>query len=255
MTRRRVAGKPGAPDSAKARADALIARMGALGSAANLAGMARYGIATASAFGVATPQLQAMAREIGHDHELAAALWSTGVREARILAAYIADPAKLTSRRMEKWVRNVDSWDVCDNCCLHLFRRSPLAWECALRWSSDDAELVKRAGFALVATLAVHDKVAADAKFLAMLPVIEIGAEDDRNFVNKAVNWALRQIGKRNLRLQKAAVRTSKRLMKSASKSARWIGSDALRELESPAVRTRLADKTARGQTRKLRGG
>jgi 3-methyladenine DNA glycosylase AlkD len=193
--------------------------------------MARFGIHTARAYGVSTPEMRRIAKEIGRDHKLASALWKTGNREARIIAGMIADPALVTAAGMDRWARQLDSWDVCDHCCIALFRKTPFAREKAVEWSAQEAEFVKRAGFALMATLAVHDKQANDAAFLRLLPVIERESSDDRNFVKKAVNWALRQIGKRNAKLRQAAIRSAERLAKSESRAARWIGHDALREL------------------------
>ncbi|HEY4364638.1 MAG TPA: DNA alkylation repair protein [Bryobacteraceae bacterium] len=212
----------------------VLAALRALGKPGNLAGMARFAIRTEHAFGVGTPALRALSKRLGRDHARALRLWDTGVREARLLAAMTADPSAMTRRQMERWARDLDSWDVCDGCCLDLFRKTPFAWEKALAWSARKPEFVKRAGFALMATLAVHDKAAPHRKFLALLPVIERESTDERNFVKKAVNWALRQIGKRDPRLRGAALRTSARLRKSESRSARWIGSDALRELRLP---------------------
>lgn len=221
--------------SALMTTDEVLAKLQEAGSAENVAGMARFGIAPPVAYGVAAPKIQQLAREICCDSRLAGELWNTGVHDARILAAYIMDPADLTRREMERWAKQFDSWAVCDNACMHLFRKTGFAWEKAVDWSARKEEYVKRAAFALVATLAVHDKRADDRVFLAMLPVIERESADERNFVKKAVNWALRQIGKRNPALRKAAVKTAERLKKSESRSARWIGSDALRELQKPA--------------------
>jgi len=209
----------------------VLAELRRLGRAENIAGMARFGIAPARVYGVSTVPLKNMARQCGRNSKLACALWDTGVHEARILAAYVMDPADLTRREMERWTREFDSWAVCDNACMHLFRKTPFAWAKAAEWSSRRPEYVKRAGFALMATLAVHDKRANDEAFLALLPIIERESVDERNFVRKAVNWALRQIGKRNVALCKAAMECAQRLKQSESRSARWIGSDALREL------------------------
>jgi 3-methyladenine DNA glycosylase AlkD len=195
--------------------------------------MARFGIAPARAYGVSAPSIQQLAREIGLNSALASQLWDTGVHDARILAAYVMDPADLTRREMERWAKDFDSWAMCDNACLHLFRKTPFAWSKANEWSARRNEYVKRAGFALMATLAVHDKAADDAVFIALLPLIEREAHDERNFVKKAVNWALRQIGKRNASLCIVAMECAERLKASDSRSARWIGSDALRELRS----------------------
>ena len=195
--------------------------------------MARFGITSRRVYGVPSTALRAIAREAGRDTGLATRLWDSGVYEARILAAYIADPRALTRREMDRWARQFDSWALCDNTCIHLFRKTPFAWDRAIQWSGRRQEFVKRAGFALMATLAVHDKEAGDEAFLSLFPILEREARDPRNFVKKAVNWALRQIGKRNPALCRKAMETAARLKASESPSARWIGSDALRELKT----------------------
>lgn len=204
-------------------------------------GMARYGINPACALGVSIPKLRKVAKKIGKDHELAERLWQSGIHEARILASMVEDPGDLTEEQMERWVADFNSWDLCDQCGNNLFRRTRFAHAKAMGWSSRDDEFVKRAGFTLMACLAVHDKGAGDQEFLKFLPVIERESGDPRNFVKKAVNWALRQIGKRNGSLNRHAVAVAQALQKSDSKSARWIASDALRELTSEAVAGRLA--------------
>ena len=213
------------------RAEEILEKLKNLGSPESRAGMERFGIATHRAYGVSTPAMRRIAREIGRDHRLAAELWKSGVREGRIVAAMIADPERTTAAMMDRWVRQIDSWDICDGCCLDLFRKTAMARDKAIEWSAREPEFVKRAGFALMATLAVHDKQAPDRDFLKLLPVIEREAWDDRNFVKKAVNWALRQIGKRNAKLRKAAIGSAERLAVSEHRSARWIAHDALREL------------------------
>lgn len=204
--------------------------------------MARFGINPDRALGVRIPDLRRLAREIGSDHRLALSLWRTRVHEARILASMIDDPSAVTESQMDSWAGDFDSWDLCDQCCGNLFDKTPLAQRKALEWASRDEEFVKRAGFATMAWSAVHDKKSADATFFAFLPVIEREAEDDRNFVKKAVNWALRQIGKRNWALNRAAVGVARRLAeRNDSRAAHWIGTDALRELTSEGVRSRLS--------------
>jgi 3-methyladenine DNA glycosylase AlkD len=195
--------------------------------------MARFGINPANAFGVPVTPLRGIAKELGRDHKLAQELWATENREARLLAVFIADPKQLTAAEMNRWVRDFDSWDICDGCAIHLFRKSPLAWEMALKWARMKPEFTRRAGFAMIATLALHDKKAPDETFLEVLPLIEEFSDDERNFVKKAVNWALRQIGKRNTELRMEAIKVSERLAESTSASARWIGKDALRELNA----------------------
>ena len=210
-------------------------------------GMARYGIATGDALGVRVPDVRRLAKDIGRDHGLALGLWDTGVHEARLLATMVADPGKVTEDLMESWVANFDSWDLCDQACSNLFDRTPCAYEKAVEWSDREAEFQKRAGFTMMAVLAVHDKKAEDSGFEAFLPLVEREAWDDQNFVKKAVNWALRQIGKRNLALNALAVETAGRVLKQESRSARWIASDALKELESEKVRERLEARDRQG--------
>ena len=205
-----------------------------------LEGMARYGMAVERRLGVPVPDLRKIAKELGKDHELALELWKTGIAEARIVAAMVDDPEKLTEEQMEDWVKDINSWDVCDQVCMNLFEKVPLAWKKIIDWSWRDEEFVKRTAFSLIACLAWHDEKAKDEQFIKLLPVIVAGATDERNFVKKAVNWALRNIGKRNLNLNKAAITTVNEILNIDSKAARWIGSDAIRELESEAVQTRL---------------
>ncbi len=221
-------------------ADEVISRLKSLANPDNVAGMARYGINPEGTLGVSVPTLRGMAKEIGRDRELALELWATGLHEARILAAYIDDPARVTKEQMESWVADFDSWDVCDQVCGNLFDRAPLAYEKAIEWSGRGEEFVKRAGFALMAWLPVHDKKAPDDEFLRFLPIIERGAGDERNFVKKAASWALRNIGKRSRRLNGAAIACASRICEQESKAARWIGADALRELQSEKVQKRL---------------
>lgn len=214
--------------------------MRSLSSQDALKGMSRFGIRTENALGLSVPQLRGLAKEIGTSHELAESLWRTGIHEARILAGMIDEPAKVTLVQMEQWVTEFDSWDVVDGTCGNLFDKTPFAIEKAKEWTAREAEYEKRAGFVLMAELAVHDKKLADNTFLEFLPLIVRGSSDDRNFVKKAVNWALRQIGKRNLQLNTAAIHTCKQLQRETSRSARWIAADAIRELASPAVQKRL---------------
>jgi 3-methyladenine DNA glycosylase AlkD len=215
------------------------------GTKANRDGMARYAIPSDKAFGISVGSLRKYAKQLGSNHELAAALWDTGWYEARMLAAFVDEPARVTSAQMDRWCRDFDSWAICDTACFHLFDRTPFAWQKAQQWATAKPEFVKRAGFALMASLVAHDKRASDDAFIECLPLIETGAQDDRNFVKKAVNWALRSIGKRNRRLNAAAIVVAKRLADSDVPAARWVGKDALRELAGPAVRDRLARKRA----------
>ncbi len=206
--------------------------------------MARFGISTPlEVLGIPTPVLQRIARQIGRDHALALGLWQSGVLEAQCVAALIDDPKLVTEEQMEQWASDFDNWAICDNCCGRLFDKTALAYRKALEWSNRQEEYVKRAAFSLMAALAVHDKQASDSKFLRFLTVIKRESTDERNFVRKAVNWALRQIGKRNRALNKAAIRTASEIRESDSRSARWIAADALRELRSEAVQRRLRRK------------
>ena len=209
-----------------------------------LGGMARYGMKPDGRLGVSVPYMRKLAKEIGRDHWLALELWQTSIVEARMVAALVDEPDKLTEQQMEDWVCDFNSWDVCDQVCLNLFEKSPLAWKKVRDWSERDEEFVKRAAFSLIACLAWHNKTADDEQFLEWLTIIKRGATDERNFVKKAVNWALRTIGKINPRLNKAAISAAREIQKLDSKAARWIAADALRELQSEAVRTRLKKQT-----------
>jgi len=219
----------------------IVAELESQANPENVAGMARYGINAKNTLGVSIPRLRAMAKRIGTDHALALELWASGIHEARMLAGFIDDPAMVTETQIERWAKDFDSWDVCDQVCSNLFDRTPFAAAKAVEWSEREEEFVKRAGFVLMAALAVHDKNAPDVRFRGFLPLIAREAADERNFVKKAVNWALRQIGKRNRPLNAAAIASAKRIRKMDSKAARWIAADALRELESDAVQGRLA--------------
>jgi 3-methyladenine DNA glycosylase AlkD len=203
--------------------------------------MARFGIDTKNSYGVSVAKIRELAKEIGRKHSLAQELWSTGNHEARILAGMVDSPLEVSERQMEAWVRDFDSWDVCDLCCGNLFSKTKLAYEKAVQWSGREEEFVKRAGFVMMATLAVRDKKAADKMFENFLSIIEESSTDERNFVKKAVNWALRQIGKRDLRLNKASIQTARGIQGKNSRAARWIAADALRELTSREVQDRLS--------------
>ncbi|MEO7318039.1 MAG: DNA alkylation repair protein [Chthoniobacteraceae bacterium] len=203
----------------------------------------RYGIHTDKAFGVAMGDMQKIARRLGRDHALAAALWDTGCYEARILAALIDAPEQVTPAQMDRWCRDFDNWAICDTVCMHLFDRTPHAFGKVAQWARRRDEFVRRAAFALLASLALHDKRAASKAFADCLPLIQDAATDERNFVKKSVNWALRAIGERNRELNSAAVAVAKRLAISDDASARWVGKDALKQLSSPAVLRRLAKR------------
>ena len=211
--------------------------------------MARYAIPSDKAFGVSVGTMKKLAKRLGRNHELAAALWETGWYEARMLASFVDDPARVTSAQMDRWCRDFDNWAICDTACFHLFDRTPHAWRKVAQWSGRRDEFVKRAAFALLWSLTVHDKSAGDEPFAKGLLFIERAATDERNFVKKAVNMALRAIGKRNRPLNAAAVSVARRLADSPDATARWIGKDALRELTSSAVTRRLAARrsAARG--------
>ena len=234
---------PQDPASAPERCRAMLARMEQIASPRGAEKMSYWGIRAARVYGLSAPQMHALAREAGRDHALALDLWKSGVHDARHVAALTADPALVTEQLMEEWARDFASWDVVDTCCCYLFIHTAHGWKKAVAWSRRKEEFIKRAGFSTMAYLAVHDKAAPDAKFLALLPIIAREADDERNFVRKAVNWALRQIGKRNLRLNRSAIAAGERIRRQDSRSARWIAADALRELRSPAVQKRLRER------------
>jgi 3-methyladenine DNA glycosylase AlkD len=235
------------------RVRALLSELRAMGSAKDRAGMARYGIDVADAFGVSIYALRKVAQRLGTDHALALALWETGNHEARLLACFVDDPAAVTERQMQAWARDFASWDICDQATTSLFDLTPHAWRKAAEWARRDEEFVKRAGFALIAGLAVHDKGADDRAFTALFPLVERGACDDRNYVKKAVSWALRNVGKRNRALNAAALACAERIRAAAdaraggprggdagARAARWVAGDVIRELASEKVRARL---------------
>jgi 3-methyladenine DNA glycosylase AlkD len=227
--------------SAGASATAVLAWLRANGTAHQRSEQARYGIAAPRAFGVSVGTLLRLAKGLGHDHALAAALWKSGWYEARLLAGMVDDPARVTRRQMDAWASAFDNWGVCDTVCFHLFDRTPFAWAKAREWSRSRREFVKRAGFAMMAGRVGRDREAPDEPFLALLPLIERGARDERNFVKKAVSWALRRIGRRNRPLNAACVTLSRRLAQAGDAPSRWVGSDALRELTSPKVQAALS--------------
>ncbi|OLD11597.1 MAG: DNA alkylation repair protein [Crenarchaeota archaeon 13_1_40CM_2_52_14] len=221
----------------------VIDRLKLIGDPKAVEGMARFGIQSSNSFGVSVPKLRTLAREFGSDHLLASKLWETGLHDARLLATMIDDPRQVTLAQMEKWVRDFDSWDVVDGCCGNLFDKTPFAVAKAKEWCRREAEYEKRAGFVLMAELAVHDKSAKDPVFRDFLALMIDGAKDKRNFVKKAVNWSLRQIGKRNLKLNRAAISTALKMQKMESGSAKWVASDALRELKGSQVQKRLRER------------
>jgi len=222
-----------------------LAELRRLGERRNVEGMARFGIFAKNVLGVAKPKMDELARKIGRNHRLALELWETGVHDARILAGMIDEPEQVTTAQMNRWVRDFDNWDVCDGTCCHLFAFAGPAWDRAIAWTKWAKEFEKRAGFALIAYLAYRDKTAKDSQYTKILPLLLREARDERNFVRKSVNWALRNIGKRNLNLNRAATRTAEKMRTLDSRSARWIAADALRELKSDAVQSRLRWKKA----------
>lgn len=223
-----------------------VARLRAAGSPANIAGKARYGIDVRRSFGAAMPDIRALAKEIGKDHALAVALWGTGIPDCRLLAPMVADLTETDESLLEHWVAGLSSWDVCDGLCANLIDRHSLAWIKAVEWSKRQEEFVRRAGYVLMARLPVRDKRAPDERFLPFLPLIEAGASDERPMVQKAISWALRQIGKRNEPLRRKAVACARRLARQTARSAHWISRDVLRELEDTAQVARIAGRTAK---------
>jgi len=224
-------------------AEEVLGRLEAISDRTRLTGMARYGIKVDRALGVSMPEMRALAKSLGKDHGLAMQLWGSGVHEARIMASLLADPKLLTEEQMEGMVNDLDSWDVCDQCCSNLFSRSPLAMRKALEWSGREGEFQKRAGFATMAALAVHGKELLDEDMLLFLEATVRESHDDRNYVRKAVNWALRQIGKRDQNLNALSIEAAERMMAKGDRASRWVASDALRELRSDAVRERLKNR------------
>lgn len=222
--------------------DDIISLIKSYADPKSIAGMTKFGIDVTRSYGTSIPALRAIAKKIGKgNHAIAQELWKSGIHEARLLASMIDDYNLVTEEQMEEWVKGFDSWDICDQCCSNLLDKTRYAYKKATEWSSSrDEEFVKRAGFVLMATLAVHDKKAKNNAFLQFLPIIREQSTDERNFVKKAVNWALRQIGKRNLDLNKEAIKTSKSIQNIPSASAKWIASNAISELTSPSVQTRL---------------
>ena len=205
-----------------------------------VAGMARFGINPENTYGVSIPNLRKIAKQIGKDHGLSEQLWSSGIHEAKILASMVDDPHLVSEAQLERWVKDCDSWDVCDQCCNNLFKKTRFSFQKAIEWSRRSEEFVKRAGFVLMACLAVHDKETDDSRFEQFFPIIQREARDERNFVKKAVNWALRQIGKRNRSLNTGAIEIAKEIQRIDSKAASWIAADALRELGTYKIQEKL---------------
>lgn len=220
-----------ASTTTKARAAAALAWMKRRGTRANVEGMARYAIVARKVFGVSAADLRTLSKRLGRDHALAAELWKSGWQEARVLTAFVDDPALVTPKQMDAWARDFDNWAICDALCFHLFDKTPHAWTKIRQWSKRKDEFVRRAGFALLASVALHDKQEQDEPFLEALPLIERYAHDGRNFVKKGVSWALRRIGRRNVKLKAAALGTARRLAASDDAAERWVGKDAIGDL------------------------
>lgn len=213
--------------------ESILEKLKSLSNPKAVEGMARFGINPQNTYGISIPNLRKIAKKIDKNHKLAQQLWRSGIHEARILAGMIDEPSMVSEKQMDDWVKDFDSWDVCDQVCQNLFDKTKFAYQKAIEWSKRDEEFIKRAGFVLMAVLAVHDKETSDREFLKFFPSIKREAIDNRNFVKKAVNWALRQIGKRNESLRKAAIKLATEINKIDSKAAKWIATDALRELKS----------------------
>jgi len=221
----------------------VIKELRSLENPENVKGMARYGINPKNNLGVSIYKLRPIAKEIGKDHDLALKLWASGIHDARLLACFIDDPSKVTGKQMNSWAKDFDSWDICDQACTSLFDLTPLAREKIFEWAEREEEFIKRGAFSLIAGLSVHDKKASDKEFEQFSLLVKKHSTDERNYVKKAVNWALRNIGKRNMSLNKKAIKVAREIQKIDSKSARWIASDAIRELTSEKVQKRLEKK------------
>ena len=222
----------------------VLTRLTAAATPKDLTNLQRFGITASRPLGVSMANIQKVARGVGRNHACAAELWDSGIYEARLLAAYVDEPAKVTAAQMDRWARDFDNWAVCDTLCFALFDRTLHAWRCVDRWASARQEFVRRAAFALMASLAVHDKAAPDSRFLDRLPLIEAAADDSRDLVRKGVSWALRTTGRRNPALHRAALTVATRLAMSNDAGARWVGKDAIRDLSGP-IATRVVQKRA----------
>lgn len=220
--------------------DQIIKKLKSLENPKNVEGMARYGINPKDNLGVSIYILRPMAKKIGINHDLALKLWESGIHDARLLACFVDDPEKVTGKQMDLWANSFDSWDICDQACTSLFDKNALAWTKIFEWAKREEEFVRRAAFSLIAGLTVHDKKANDEKFEKFMPIIKKYSTDDRNYVKKAVNWALRNIGKRNINLNKKAIKTAEEILKTENKTARWIAKDAIKELKSEKIQRRL---------------
>jgi 3-methyladenine DNA glycosylase AlkD len=237
------------PKNATNNVEAVVASLKRLGTKRTRDGMARYAIPSDKAFGVTVGEIRQIGKRLGHNHDLALALWKTGWYEARMLAAFVDDPEQVTPAQMDRWCKDFDNWAICDTICFHLFDKTPHAFRKVAQWADRRNEFEKRAAFALLASLGVHDKKAVDEEFARCLPLIERASMDERNFVKKGVSWALRVVGRRSLDLNKASVKLSEKLAKSENPAARWIGKDALKELASNAVTSRLTERSRSAKT------
>jgi 3-methyladenine DNA glycosylase AlkD len=245
--------KPKPAKDISSQANDVVAALKRLATKSTRDGMARYAIPNDKAFGVLMGDLQKLAKQVGRNHDLALALWKTGWYEARMITAFIDEPDRVTKAQMDRWCREFDNWAICDTLCFKLFDRTPYAWSKVVEWSGKKDEYVKRAAFALLASLAGHDKQATDQQFLDCLPLIEAAATDERNFVKKGVSWALRSLGRRNVVLNRAAVELAERLANSPDASARWIGRDALRDLNGRVAQKQLAARKSIGKEKKTK--
>jgi 3-methyladenine DNA glycosylase AlkD len=221
----------------------VISKLKSMSNPKNVDGMARFGINPKNNLGISIYKLRPLGKEIGKNHELSLQLWKSGIHDARLLAVFVEDPKKVTEDQMELWAKDFDSWDVCDQVCTSLFDRTPFAWKKVYEWAKRDEEFVKRAAFSIIAGLCVHDKKSPDENFEKLFELIKRESTDGRNYVKKAVNWALRNIGKRNLSLNKKAIKVAKEIKNIDSKSAKWIASDAIRELTSSKIQERIKKK------------
>lgn len=231
--------------------ESILKKLKSQGSAKNVAGMARFGIQSDKAFGVPHPALRAIAKEHRKDHALALELWASGYHEARLIACLVDDPKQVTEKQMDAWVANFNSWDICDDCTGNLFEATPFAFGKAFEWIKSDKEFVRRAGLAMMVWLTLHRKKEPDETFLTFFPPIEKVASDERNFVKKAVSWALRTLGKRSTFLNKCALQSAARIGKMDSKAARWVAADVIKELKSDNVQKRLKDKDKKASGKK----
>ena len=245
---RRAASRSTRPPARTVDPQAVLAELEGLGTAGTRDGYARYGIVAPRAWGVTMADIQGLARRVGRSHALAAALWKSGWYEARLLAAFVEEPERVTPEQMERWCRDFDNWGICDTVCFKLFDQVPHAWTKVAEWSDRPEEFVKRAAFALLASLALHDQRATDAPFIASLSRIERAAADERNFVKKGVSWALRSVGRRSRALHAAATALARRLAAAPEAAPRWVGRDAVRDLTRPAVVSAAATRKPGGR-------